>query len=174
MQKTSPPAQLTEQLTSRLLAIPADRLGVWTSSLCVVHCLLTPIVLSISAVSAHFLPSEEWTHRALALVIAALGAIALVNGYRRHRRRRVMGLMAVGLALIFAGAYWGNALPSHRAEVLITFAGSGFMIAAHRINHTFCIIAGPATRARGDQARRRFWGRSWSMESMRRSSAALP
>ncbi len=138
MQKTSPPAQLTEQLTSRLLAIPADRLGVWTSSLCVVHCLLTPIVLSISAVSAHFLPSEEWTHRALALVIAALGAIALVNGYRRHRRRRVMGLMAVGLALIFAGAYWGNALPSHRAEVLITFAGSGFMIAAHRINHTFC------------------------------------
>ncbi len=46
--------------------------------------------------------------------------------------------MAVGLALIFAGAYWGNALPSHRAEVLITFAGSGFMIAAHRINHTFC------------------------------------
>jgi hypothetical protein len=41
------------------LALPVDRIGVWTSTLCVVHCLLTPVVLSPSAVSAHFLPSEE-------------------------------------------------------------------------------------------------------------------
>ncbi len=122
----------------RLSAIPADGIGIWTSSLCVVHCLLTPIVLSVSAVSAHFLPSEEWVHRSLAIVIAALGAIALVKGYHLHRRRWVLGLMATGLTLIFGGAYWGDRLPSHAAEVLVTLAGSTFMISAHRINHTFC------------------------------------
>ena len=49
---------------------------------CVIHCLLTPVVLSISSVSAHFLPSEERTHRALAVAIAALGAIALLKRCR--------------------------------------------------------------------------------------------
>jgi hypothetical protein len=37
-----------------------------------------------------------------------------------------------------ASAYWGDRLPSHPAEVLVTLIGSGFMIAAHRTNHTFC------------------------------------
>ena len=103
-----------------------------------VHCLLTPIVLSLSAVSAHFLPSEERTHRVLAVSIAFVGALALVKGYRNHRRKCVPLLMAIGLAFIFGGAWYGDHLPSHAAEVAITLIGSGFMIAAHRINHTFC------------------------------------
>jgi peptidoglycan/LPS O-acetylase OafA/YrhL len=123
---------------SRALTFPVDQIGVWTSTLCVIHCLLTPVVLSLSAVSAHFLPSEEKTHRTLAVVITALGAIALVKGYRRHRSWRVLALMAAGLAFIFRGAFWGDHLPSHWAEVLVTLIGSGFMIAAHRTNHTFC------------------------------------
>jgi len=69
-------------------------------------------------------------------VIAALGAIALVRGYRRHRSPRILVLMIVGLAFIFGGAYWGDHLPSHAAEVLVTLVGSGFMIPAHRTNHT--------------------------------------
>ncbi len=84
--------------------LPVDQIGVWTSTACVIHCVLTPIVLSISSVSAHFLPSEERTHRALAVVIAALGAIALVRSYRRHRSSSVLVLMVVGLIFIFGGA----------------------------------------------------------------------
>ena len=120
------------------LAIPVDQLGIWTSTLCFIHCLVTPIVLSVSAVSAHFLPSEERTHRTLAVVIASLGALALVRGYRSHRSLRVLLIMIAGLSCIFAGAFLGDRLPSHWAEVLITLIGSGFMIAAHRMNHTFC------------------------------------
>jgi len=119
-------------------AISVDQIGIWTSGLCVVHCLLTPVLISFSAVFAHFLPSEERTHRLLAVIIAALGALALIKGYCSHGRPHVLLLMAVGLACIFAGAFGGNHLPSHAVEVLITFTGSGFMIAAHRLNHTFC------------------------------------
>lgn len=125
-------------LVRRVLAIPADRLGIWASTVCIVHCMVTPVVLSLSAVSAHFLPSEERTHRTLALLIAMLGVLAIIKGYRRHRRVRVVLCMVVGLTSIFAGAYWGDRLPSHGTEVVITFVGSCFMIAAHRLNHTFC------------------------------------
>ena len=123
---------------NRILALPADQICEWTSALCVIHCRLTPVLLSISAVSAHFLPSEERTHRTLAVAIASLGAIALLKGYRKQRSSRVLSLMVVGLAFIFGGAWWGDHLPSHSAEAFVTLIGSGFMIAAHRTNHTFC------------------------------------
>ena len=119
-------------------AIWADRVGIWASTLCVIHCLLTPVLLSMSAVVVDFLPSEEWVHRSLALFIALIGAIALLRGFRTHRRATVIGLMACGLACIFVGAYQGDRLPSHLAEVAVTFLGSALMISAHRLNHTFC------------------------------------
>lgn len=119
-------------------ALSVDSLGTWASALCVVHCLLTPVVLSFSAVLVHLFPSEERIHRSLAILIAALGIIAVVRGFRRHRRWSVLLLATFGLASIWGTAYWGDSLPSHAVEVALTALGSGAMIAAHRLNHTFC------------------------------------
>ena len=74
----------------------------------------------------------------LAVLITLLGALALGFGYRKHRRKSVLELMASGFTLIFAGAFFGDRLPSHGYEVAITLAGSCCMISAHRLNHTFC------------------------------------
>lgn len=124
--------------SSRVSTLSADNLGIWASALCVVHCIVTPVLISMSAVFAHFIPGEEKTHRTLAVGVAALGAIALVKGFRTHGRRRILGLMALGLSFIFAGAFYGDRLPSHGYEVAVTMTGSALMICAHRMNHTFC------------------------------------
>jgi uncharacterized membrane protein YfcA len=118
--------------------LSADHLGIAASALCVVHCILTPVLISLSAVAAHLLPAEENTHRAFAVLVTLLGAIALLSGFRKHGRRRILVLMAAGLALILTGACCGEHLPSHLAEVLVTLSGSALMITAHRMNHTFC------------------------------------
>ena len=115
-----------------------DRLGIIASTACFIHCLLTPVILSLSAVYAHFLPTEEHTHRILAVTVTLVGALAIGSGYRRHRKPVVLWLMAVGLVLIFAGAFYGDLLPSHWAEITVTMMGGACMIAAHRKNHTFC------------------------------------
>ena len=125
------------QVTSPWTAM-ADRVGIVASAACFVHCIATPVILSFSAVYAHFLPSEEHTHRLLAVFVALVGAIALGMGFRKHKQKSILWLMAIGLALIFAGAYFGDHLPSHWMEVTITLLGSCCMITAHRRNHTFC------------------------------------
>jgi uncharacterized membrane protein YfcA len=125
------------RVSSSSLAL-SDRLGVWASVLCVGHCLLTPVLLSMSTVLVHVLPSDESVHRTLAACIACIGAAALVRGVRMHRRFEVLYLMAAGLACIFFAAFCGNHLPGHWAEVGVTFLGSLLMICAHRRNHTFC------------------------------------
>jgi carbon starvation protein CstA len=121
-----------------LCAEHGDRVGIVASALCFVHCVATPVVLSLSAVSSHFLPSEEHTHRVFAVFVTIVGALAIGFGFRRHRRKRVLAAALLGLLLIFSGAYFGDLLPSHACEVAITLAGSCCMIFAHRMNHTFC------------------------------------
>jgi MerC mercury resistance protein len=96
------------------------------------------VVLSLPAVWVPYLPAEERFHWVLAAMVAAIGCIAIITGYQRQRRLPVFGLLAGGLGLIFAGAYLGNRLPSHAAEMAVTMTGSSLMIAAHLINHTFC------------------------------------
>jgi uncharacterized membrane protein YfcA len=124
--------------TLNSLTLSPDKLGIWASVFCVVHCIATPFLLSFSSVFAHFVPGEERTHRALAMLIAVIGAVAIVRGFRVHGRLRILFLMAAGLVCIFTGAYAGDRLPSHSVEVMITLCGSCLMIASHRLNHTFC------------------------------------
>lgn len=128
----------TSNLTANSPRQWADRMGVWTSCVCVAHCILTPLLLSSSVVLAHFLPAEESIHRTLAFGVALFGAAALVLGFRKHGRRRVLALMGAGLCCIAAGAWFGDRLPSHSYEVAVTMLGSALMITAHRLNHTFC------------------------------------
>ena len=115
-----------------------DRVGIVASAACFVHCLLTPIILSLMSVYAHLLPSEEHIHRVLAVFVAVVGAMSLLLCYKRHRRQSVLVLMAVGLLAIFAGAFYGDRLHFHWLEVLVTLSGSVCLISAHRRNHTFC------------------------------------
>ena len=129
-----------------------DRLGMWTSAMCVVHCLLMPVLVSFSAVLAHALPGEERTHRSLAVLVALFGTLALLRGFRRHRRKQILGLMLAGLGLIAGAAWFGDRLPSHAYEVGVTFLGSLLMILAHRINHTFCNACECSVQAPGPHA----------------------
>jgi hypothetical protein len=115
-----------------------DRIGMITSGLCFIHCIAAPVILSLSAVSSHFIPSEEHTHRLLAVFVTIVGTAAIGFGYRRHKKKRVLLAASLGLALICSGAYFGDLLPSHGSEVAVTLAGSCCMIFAHRVNHTFC------------------------------------
>jgi hypothetical protein len=124
--------------TSRISIFSADNLGIWASALCVVHCIATPFLISMSVVMAHLIPGEERTHRTLAVGIAILGAMALAKGYRTHKRLRVLATMAAGLAFIFFGAFFADRLPRHSFEVGITMMGSVLMMSAHRMNHSFC------------------------------------
>ena len=115
-----------------------DRLGIWASVACAIHCLLTPLLLSFSAVFVRLLPGEEAFHRKLAVLVAGSAALALFYGFRKHRRVRVLLLMAAGLSLIIGTAWWGHLFSNHWLEVGVTVCGSLLLITAHRLNHTFC------------------------------------
>lgn len=115
----------------------ADLVGAMASGVCLLHCLLTPVVLSLSPSFVSYLPGDAWFHRVLAVGIVLLGAAAFVPGYRIHRQRPLLALIAVGMALILSVA-WSGASLSRMAELGLSVSGSLMLVTAHLLNRSFC------------------------------------
>ena len=116
----------------------ADLLGLGLSVLCLIHCLLTPILL-ILLPSLSFLTSEsehEWLHRILLAVLPLLALAAFVPGYFRHRDKRVFywGLPGIVLLAIGVVVFEGQI----GAQASVTIAGSLFLIRSHLLNRELC------------------------------------
>jgi len=115
----------------------ADLAGATASGACLIHCLLTPIVVSLFPDIVPYLPGDAWVHRALFLGIILLGAVAFIPGYRIHRRKPLLVLIAVGISLILIVAWSGEGMGAV-PELLLSVSGSLMLVAAHLLNRSFC------------------------------------
>ena len=115
-----------------------DSLGSATSLLCLVHCVLTPVILALSPTLATLLPGNNTTHQVLIFFVVSLGLLAFLSGYRRHRRKLVLLPMSAGIFLVACGAFGESYLHSALCESLATMTGSALLVLAHGINRSFC------------------------------------
>ncbi|NMO23215.1 MerC domain-containing protein [Pyxidicoccus fallax] len=115
-----------------------DGVGQLISALCIVHCVVLPLVLAFLPVAlAEALEGEAVHHGLLALVVVSALA-AFIPGWRRHRRRSTPVLAALGVALLAGGAF---AVPEDAGEAWetgLTLAGGLVMAVAHGRNRTLC------------------------------------
>ena len=116
-----------------------DRFGATGSFICAVHCALTPVLLA----AIPSLGLSIWMGRGFELgfviFVSVVGLFSLLWGYRRHRAFRALGLLLVGLAILWAGILYP---PLHDSVLphAITMTLGGAMVAfAHlnnlRLNH---------------------------------------
>lgn len=106
-----------------------DRMAVSLSGLCVLHCVLS-VVLVAALSGAGTLFTDPLIHRLGLMGAVVLAALALGQGYARHRARRPLGVGLVGIALMSAGLV----APHGWAEVALTVAGVTVLAVAHLMN----------------------------------------
>lgn len=113
----------------------ADRAGILLSAICIIHCLLTPVVL-LSLPALRISEYHESFHELMILILPVLAVLAFVPGYRRHRDASVFKWSLPGLALlVFAAVYFeDHAL----GQIGFSVAGSLLLIRAHLINRRLC------------------------------------
>ena len=114
-----------------------DAIGVAASTLCLIHCVLTPIALSFAPVLSELLPGDTAVHRVVIVLVVAIGLLAFIPGYRKHRKLIVFLPMVAGVWAIGLGAF-GDSFMGPLAEECITILGSTLVITAHGLNRTFC------------------------------------
>ncbi|MCG7648503.1 MerC domain-containing protein [Alteromonas macleodii] len=119
----------------------SDRLAMLLSSLCVIHCLLTPILLiSIPALAGVSILNDETFHQILLFFVLPIGVFALSLGYLHHKNKWVVFAGVFGLTLLSSPLLveWvglGHEVLGEYGEVTITVIASFIIVGAHLINY---------------------------------------
>jgi hypothetical protein len=129
----APPATSREYRAPDVL----DRVGATASLLCAIHCAALPLVVTLlPLVGLQFL-AEEWVEWLLVGAAAAVGITSLCFGYREHRSRRALGVLGVGLTLIFLGRILEKQdWPAWGVPILVL--GGVTVAGAHVFNQILC------------------------------------
>ena len=116
-----------------------DRLGIWISSVCALHCVATPLALAlIPMVGLRLGEYAEVFHVLVALTLLPTAFFAFLRGFRHHHDRMTIGLGILGVVILMLAIalheIWGNPL-LHTAVNLI---GSLLLISGHLRNRRMC------------------------------------
>ncbi len=108
-----------------------DGFAVAASLLCLIHCLLLPLLLIAIPLLATMLAVPEAFHAVAFAIAVPTSLLALGGGYRRHRRWRPAKMAIVALTLLGIGAF---AVEGVITERIVTSAGAILLAVAHLLN----------------------------------------
>ncbi len=108
-----------------------ERAAVGASALCLIHCAGLPLLLAALPALSSLIPIPESFHVWVLAFAVPTSALALVTGWRHHRRAYPLMIGAVGLALLAIGALL---LLGGRWETPVTIMGSLCLASAHIAN----------------------------------------
>ncbi len=109
-----------------------DIAGMLLSAVCMLHCLLLPVVV-VAGVGSGMLwaGDQDWTHQIMLGLVVPVSGIALAGGWVRHRRQRVLALGIVGIIILTYSAVFAHDQLGHTADALLTTLGGGLLALAH-------------------------------------------
>lgn len=109
-----------------------DRLAIAVSTLCLVHCLATAVLVGLVSTVGSVL-GDPLIHEVGLAIALALGVIALGQGVLRHRRVLPAAIGGLGLGAM-AGAL---ALPHGPYEAAVTMVGVTILAVGHWLNRRY-------------------------------------
>jgi len=117
-----------------------DIFGVCLSGLCVMHCLLTPLLLLFGSAGAFGIWLESaWVHYALLAPISLLLVWSLPFAWSKHRQSKPLLVGAGGFSALVLSLFVPETL-----EPILAIAGSLLLITAHLLNrHLLKIVTQP-------------------------------
>ncbi len=114
--------------------VKLDKLGMWVSGLCAVHCLSLPILVPLLPLVASSFFAQTWFERTILSVSILVGALALLNGaLRQHGHFYPIVLLFTG-----AGIYWHKNMFGESFEPFTIAFGALLIALAHISNLRLC------------------------------------
>jgi hypothetical protein len=119
---------------SKTQNVVLDRVGIWASSICAVHCLLLPILLPLAPLVASSVFAEVWFERMILTFSILVGFAALFVGFHKYHRQ-LYPLYSLALGGLI---YWNKDIFGHEYEPFTIAIGAFLIVAAHVTNMRLC------------------------------------
>ena len=114
-----------------------DRVGIWLSGICVVHCLTLPLALLALPFFPGLVPAHEWIHPLFAAMLFLTTLPAAFGAWKRHNSGSLALLLLSGLGVVLLALWMGDLLGIY-AEDGLTIVGSAILIVGHWKNGRAC------------------------------------
>ncbi len=111
----------------------ADRLGVFASTICAMHCALVallPVALGAAGLSVLGSHELEWT---FTLVAAGVATFAFVASWRRNASPAVLSLLGAGITGLFAARFIEES-GAHELGTMVAIASGFLLVLGHLQN----------------------------------------
>jgi len=116
-----------------------DKFAILLSGVCLVHCLLAPIILTLLPIfSLSVLVEDIVFHQLMLWIVVPTSVVALFIGCRKHRRWPIALSGAMGIAALFAVAFFGHDYLSTGGEKVATSIGGLLLAFSHYLNYRAC------------------------------------
>lgn len=116
-----------------------DKFAVFLSGVCVVHCLVAPIAITMLPLFiANSLLEDILFHKAILWFVLPTSCIALFVGCRKHRDWLIAGTGIAGMLLLVLIAFFAHDLLSSTQEKIATSAAGLILAASHVLNYKAC------------------------------------
>ena len=126
-----------------MMNVKTDKVGMLVSVGCIIHCLLTPILIPILPAAGFIFSHSPFVHGVLVAVIATIALLAFIPGYKKHRNN-VPGLLAfigVGIITCMGALELFSEITGNEYEAVpitsVTILGSLIIVYAHYLNHRY-------------------------------------
>ena len=115
-----------------------DRIGISLSGLCMVHCMVMPVVLAAVPLWSMADTLHDWLHPVLLILLVPISAIALGSTRGKPQAKSIRVLLGVGLFIIALASFLGHEAVNPFVETTFTLLGSSLLITGHRRNERIC------------------------------------
>ena len=110
-----------------------DHVAITLSGLCLVHCLLLPVIIVALPLLAQF--NETHFHAQMLIVAVPVSLLAFALAYRRHGNKAIIAWGIAGIAIMFVGGTVAHASYGILADNLLTIAGAIILVTSHYFNN---------------------------------------
>ena len=116
-----------------------DKFAVILSGVCIVHCLISPILVTLlPIITLSALAEDILFHRLMLWLVLPTSCIALFIGCRKHRDFLIAGTGILGMAILVFVAIYGHDLFSSTGEKVATSIGGLVLAVSHILNYRAC------------------------------------
>jgi hypothetical protein len=111
-----------------------DQVAIALSALCIVHCLVVPIVVAVLPIALVSFGGTGHFHALMLWLVVPTSVAGIGLGLRVHRRFAIVLLGLFGLATLVIVALWGHGAWSAPVETVVSVAGSLVLATGHLLN----------------------------------------
>jgi len=116
-----------------------DKFAISLSGVCLMHCLLAPVLVTLTPIFTLSAVAEDILfHQLMLWIVLPTSMVALFLGCRKHRLFSIAATGLLGILILVIVAFFGHEFFGSVAEKIATSIGGLILAGSHYLNYRAC------------------------------------